>query len=338
MTSIKRLIDSLLENWIAKVVSLLIAIILYILYQAIQIDKKTISIPLKIQEDGLVMHVGNVPNSLPLQIRTNETIMNMINASDFEGVVDISYITEPGTYDLPVQINLSEKIQELDPLELILKKSEITLNVDKRITKYVALSPSVVGEVAHGYSIDQITISPSTVEISGPKKIVDAIDSIPTTRINVSNAENNFSVETECQLQNKLITINDKETFTATISLAADIMEKTFNDIKIEVLGLSPALFLEGSLPDISITLSGEVPLLEKFNFAGRVAFINLRDFTEGGVYDVPVRYNVPAAFSIVSKSLDTVAVLLEEVPVQDEENPEEQKEEALEQRTGDSE
>ena len=106
MTSIKRLIDKLLDNWIAKVVSLFIAILLYVFYQASLIDKKTFVIPLKIVEDGIVMHVGKVQNYVPVVIRTNDTIMNMINPSDFEGIVDISYITEAGNYTLPIKISL----------------------------------------------------------------------------------------------------------------------------------------------------------------------------------------------------------------------------------------
>ncbi len=81
MTSIKRLIDKLLNNWLAKVVSLFIAILLYIFYNASQIDKKTFVVPLKIEENGIVMHVGSVPNYITVVVRTNDTIMNMINSS-----------------------------------------------------------------------------------------------------------------------------------------------------------------------------------------------------------------------------------------------------------------
>lgn len=319
MTSIKRLIDKLLDNWLAKVVSLIIAIILYIFYQASQIDKKTIVVPLKIVEDGLVMHVGSVPNSVAVTIRSNDTIMNMVNPSDFESILDISYITEPGTYTLPVHINLSSKLMELDPLEVILKDEEITLKVDRRITKYVPLQPSVVGEVAHGYSISQISINPSTVEISGPETLVNSIDVIPTSRIMVSNAETNFSVETGVQEQNKLISIKDSGPFTATVSLTTQIMEKVFTDITIDSYGLAPNLILKNNLPSVSITLSGDVPSLEKYNPNGRIASINLKDYTEAGSYEVPVRYSVNPAFSIVSKSLESVTVLLEALP---EENP----------------
>ncbi len=320
MTSIKRLIDKLLNNWLAKVVSLFIAILLYIFYNASQIDKKTFVVPLKIEENGIVMHVGSVPNYITVVVRTNDTIMNMINSSDFEGLIDISYITEPGTYNLPVHMNLSSKLMEMDPLEVILKDEEIKLSVDKKVSKYVPLVPSVVGEVAHGYTINQIVISPSTVEISGPESVVGAITEIPTTRIMVSNAENNFSVETSYQEQSKLITVNDEGPFTATVSLSTDVMERVFTNVPIDVMGLDSSLELVSLLPAVSFTLSGDVPLLENYNLSARAVYINLRDYDTPGVYEVPIRYNVSANFAITEKSAESVSIELINVPADTEE------------------
>ena len=202
MTSIKRLIDSLLENWIAKVVSLLIAIILYIFYQAIQIDKKTISIPLKIQEDGLVMHVGNAPKSISVVIRADEETVKSILPTDISASISLDDITQKGTYKLPVKITLADSLLEYDPLEIKMKDDTVTIDVDRKAIKYVPLVPSVIGEVAHGYEIDTIAMSPSTIEIIGPESILNATDQIYTTRVNVSNAETNFSTETSYQQLN----------------------------------------------------------------------------------------------------------------------------------------
>ncbi|MCR4579382.1 MAG: hypothetical protein K5681_03445 [Treponema sp.] len=330
MTSTKRLIEKLQDNLVAKIVSLGIAILLYLFYHASQIDKKTIVVPLKIVEDGIVMHVGSVPNNISLVIRTNDTIMNMINPSDFEGVVDISYITEPGTYKLPVHINLSSKLMELDPLEVILKDEEIKISVDKRITKYVPLVPSIVGEVAHGYTINQVTISPSTVEIAGPESILNGIEGIPTTRIMVSNAENNFSVETSCQEQTKLVSILEDGPFTATVSLDTQLMEREFTNIKIDVLSLPEALTLTSELPSLNLVLSGDVPILENYTLKGRVAYINLKDISEAGTYELPVKISLPSSLQVISQTPESITLSLENVEettenIENQENPENQ-------------
>ena len=314
MTSIKRLIDKLLDNWIAKVVSLFIAILLYVFYQASLIDKKTFVIPLKIVEDGIVMHVGKVQNYVPVVIRTNDTIMNMINPSDFEGIVDISYLTEAGNYTLPIKISLSPKLMELDPLEVILKEQNLNIQVDKRISKYVPLEPTIVGEVAHGYAISQISLSPSTVKITGPQSIINAIESIPTGRIMVSNAENNFSVETSCQEQSNLISIFEEGPIYATVSLSTEVMEREFTDVPVEYFALPSNLQIKGELPSVSFVLSGDVPLLENYSLSGRVAYVNLHECQEPGQYELPLRLNLAASFSVVSKSTETISLTVEEI------------------------
>ena len=109
----------MLDNWGAKVSCLVIAILLYIFNQASEIDKKTFVIPLRIQENGLVMHVGTVPYTVPLVVRTSEANMNMITAADFEAFVNLDSITESGTFTVPVFVSLSSKIKELDPVEVL---------------------------------------------------------------------------------------------------------------------------------------------------------------------------------------------------------------------------
>ena len=314
MTSIRRLIDRLLENWIAKVVCLLIAILLYIFYYASQIDRKTFAVPLRIEENGLVMHVGQIPNYVLVTVRTDDTIMNTINASDFDGVVDISYIAETGTYTLPVHVNLSPKLMEMNPLEVILKDDKIDVQVERKITRYVPVEPSVVGEVAHGYRIKSIAVTPSTVEISGPESVVSAVRTIPTTRITVSNAEKNFTVETALQEQGSMITVKEHGALSATVWLEVDVMEKEFTEVPVEVVYLAPGLALRSEIPTVSIILSGEVPVLENYRLGARAAIINLRDYTEPGTYEVPVRYSVLPSFTIVSKSADFITVTLDSV------------------------
>ena len=152
-----------------------------------------------------------------------------------------------------------------DPFEVRLKDDSITVDVDKKVTKYLPMAPSIVGEVAHGYEIDSITISTSTIEISGPESIVNATEQIYTTRINVSNAETNFSTETSYQKTNKLITMNEEESFRATVSVKPVVMERDFTEVPVEVLNLDKELEIEGELPLVSIKLSGSMPVLEDY-------------------------------------------------------------------------
>lgn len=313
----KHLLDKILDKWPAKVVCLVIAIFLYFFHQASLIDSKTFVVPLQIEENGIVMHVGSVPSSVAVVVRTSDEIIKSVLATDIKASVSLDTITTKGSYTLPVKITLSENLMAYDPFEVRLKDDTITIDVDKKVSKYLPMAPSIVGEVAHGYEIDSVNISPSTIEIFGPESIVNAIDKIYTTRINVSNAETNFSTETSYQKTNKLISIIDEENFRATISVKPVIMERDFTEIPVEILNLDKELEISGELPLVSIKLSGSMPVLEDYILSKHAVQVNLRDIDEPGTYELPLRYVLPSNLNLIEKSDDELTLTIVRKPLE---------------------
>ena len=305
----KRLLDKILDKWPAKVICLVIAVFLYFFHQASLIDSKTIVVPLKIIENGMVMHMGDTPGSVSVVVRAGEEAIKTILPSDISASVDLNTITEKGTYKLPVKITLSEDLMVYDPFEVKLKDNYISISVDRKAIKYVPILPSVVGEVAHGYEIDSIAISPSTVEIIGPQTIVNATEEIYSTRINVSNAETNFSTETSYQQPNKLLSVMDEGDFKAEISVKPVVMERTFDSVEIEIINLDSKLDIKEPLPLVTISLSGNMPVLENYILSKHTVQLNMKEVTEPGTYELPLRYVLPANLQLIEKSDEEITV-----------------------------
>ena len=307
----KHLLDKILDKWPSKVICLVIAIFLYFFHQASLIDSKTFVVPLQIIEDGMVMHVGSVPGSVSVVVRASDETIKSVSPADISASISLDAITEKGTYKLPVKITLAEKLKEYDPFEVKLKDDSITIDVDTKAIKYVPIAPSIVGEVAHGYEIESITMSPSTIEISGPKSVVNATETIYTTRLNVSNAETNFTTETSYQKPNKLLVITEEEPIKATVSVKPKTMERDFTDINVEVLNLDDGLEIAGELPLISIKLSGSMPVLEDYILSKHAVQVNLRDIYEPGTYELPLRYVLPSNLNLIEKSDDELTLTI---------------------------
>ena len=305
----KHLLDKILDKWLAKVVCLVIAIFLYWFHTASLIESKTFVIPLQIIEDGMVMHVGSAPGSVTVVVRAGEESIKSVLASDISASINLNSITQKGSYKLPVKLTLAESLLKYDPLEVKIKDESITIDVDRKAIKYVPIVPSIVGEVAHGYEIDTITMSPSTIEISGPESLVNATEQIYTTRLNVSNAETNFSTETSYQQMNKLITVLDEGPFMAEVTVKPVTMERMFDSIAIEVLNLDSHLEIEGELPLVNIKLSGTMPVLENYILSRHAVQLNMRDITGPGTYEIPLRYVIPANLQLIEKSDEEISV-----------------------------
>lgn len=299
----KRLIDKLLDNWFPKTVCFVIAVLLYFFHQASLVDTKTFVLPLQIYESGMVMHVGDAPKSVTVVVRANDNDIKTVSAQDMSASVSLEAITEKGVYKLPVKITLAEQLMKLDPFEVKIKEETVVIHADKKAFKYVPILPTVVGEVAHGYEVQSISMNPSTVEIFGPESLVNATNEIYSTRLNVSNAENNFATEVSYQNHNELITVIDDGPFKATVSLAPKIMEREFTDVPVEIINVIPSLEVETELPGVSLKLSGAMPVLEDYILSKHAVQLNCYEIKEPGTYVLPVRYILPANLQLVEKS-----------------------------------
>ena len=319
--NIKHLLDKVLDKWPAKAVCLIIAIFLYFFHQASLIDSKTFVIPLNIIEDGIVMHVGNAPKSVSVIVRAEEETIKSVLPTDLTASICLDTITQKGTYKLPVKITLAESLMEYDPFEVKMKDDTVTIEVDRKAIKYVPLVPSIIGEVARGYEIDTISMSPSTIEITGPESLVNATEQIYTTRLNVSNAETNFSTETGYQQLNKLLTVIDEGPFKAEVTVKPKIVEKEFDNIKIEVLYLDTSFELAEPLPPVSIKLSGAMPVLENYILSKHAVQLNLYDINEEGTYELPLRYVIPANLQLIEKSDDEITFTVVRKPGEEDED-----------------
>lgn len=315
MTNKRPLIDKLLNNWPVKVVCLIVAIFLYIFHQASLVDKKTLVVPLSIVENGIVMHVGTVPQAVSVVVRTSASEINSIHNSDISASVNLDTITEKGRYKLPVQLSITNRLYEFDPLEIKLKDETIEIDVDRKSVKYVTLSPSVIGEVAHGFKVSDILMNPSTVEVSGPKTVLDAIDQIATTKINISNAETTFTSESYCIETSSLISVDNKGPYRATVVVSPIDHEATFVGIKPQIVHLADNLVVNEKLPELTVRMAGSMKNLESYIPSESFAQIDLTNISEAGEYEVSVKYNIPSIFDLIERSHATMKIYVTDTP-----------------------
>lgn len=320
----RSLIERMLDKWPAKIICLIVSIFLYIFHQTSVIDKRNIAVPLKIVEDGLVMHVGSVPSTISVVVRGNDSDLKSVLPSDFEATVHLDDITEKGDYVLPVKISLSDKLMEFDPFEVKLKNHHVEISADLKEIKYVELKPSVVGEVAHGYAISSIEMTPSFIEISGPKSILDKVEYIDTTKINVSNAKNTFSTECNFLPVSKKYKIENNDNVKATVIITELEDERQFEKLSVKITNLDEKLEIVSNVPKINVSLKGFMADLEAFEPGENFIQLDCSSIKSEGIYSLPVKVNNPKNFQLISKSFDKVNLKIAEKQVIELENDDE--------------
>lgn len=321
--NIRQLTDKLLDKWLPKIICFLIAIILYLFFQVTLVEKKTFIVPLNVDDQGMVTSLSKLPASVSVIVRAKSDVLNSISASDFSARLMLIEYTESGKYEIPVSINLSDKLLETDPLEVRVKPEYITADLERKVAKFVRVVPSIAGEVAHGYEISEINVVPSYAEIIGPESHVRKIDYIDSTKVIVSNANTGFSAEAEYLPVNNIINVVDKGPYKVTVSVNQIVTDRLFTDIGILLYNLNSGLKVQGEMNKVSVRLSGTLLNLERFSPALNLASVDLSAIKEPGEYELPVVYEVPANYSLVNVSDEVIKIKIEKNPEQPEKTEE---------------
>ncbi len=312
--NINKLIDRISNNWAAKVICLILAFFLYIYNRTTSLQKKTFTVPLTVEAEGLMMPAANLPKFVKVLVTTTKENMAFIQESDFSAKVDLSNFTEPGEYTVPVSVSVSEKLELLDTFECRVKTETVNALLDEKILKYIPIEVAPSGTPAYGYKISKFDVSPATVKVVGPSRIVEKTKRIYTKKVIVDGAATSFSLDTKLDTAfNSKIKILPESDFKVTVKIEPVEETRKYEKIVPEILNLDERFEISTELPKIDFSASGAVLSLDDFNPEKGVVFANLKDISESGEYEIPLEFYVPDGIKIESKSAETVFLKVSE-------------------------
>ena len=180
MKALKQIGRKLTENAGLKILSLIIALLLWIV--VISIDNPVMvmnftAIPLHVENAELMTSQGKafeIPGNnqtISISVRAERSVLNQLSRDNFYASVDMADL-ENNT--LPVEVRAtkySDRIANITP-----RTSVIHVTVEDLIRKQIRIRPTTSGEPAEGYTIGNIKADSNVVRVSGPKSIVDRID------------------------------------------------------------------------------------------------------------------------------------------------------------------
>jgi YbbR domain-containing protein len=190
-----------------KVISLLIATTLWLAISSEPPSEAAFNVAIVFQNmpEDLEISSENIP-SAQIRVRGPERLVRRLQASDVHEEIDLTGV-KPGerTFDLNKnQVSLPDKLEAVQ-----IVPSQIHLLFDKRASRMVPVRPRVIGTFASGYSIAQVKSDPETVEIMGPKKSVDGVESAITDPIDVSGLIDRTNFSRHAYVSDPLVQVVD---------------------------------------------------------------------------------------------------------------------------------
>ena len=304
-----QLAEKIFKNWPVKLICFVLAILLYVFHRSAMVDKRSFVLPLEVVQDGIVMPVGNYPKNVTVIVRANTEEITSVHASQITAYVNINNISKGGEYTLPVNVSITDDLLRYDPFEIKVKPETIKLDVEKKSKKFVQIKPSIVGEPAHGYFISDITVEPSYITMSGPESLLAEIEELKTDAVDIDKMTTDLVIDAECMELNKVIHIDNEGPYEVTVKIEPQLMEKSFDNLRIQAVSLPEGFELVSSLPTTGLMLQGIMPMLENFNLNAYSVQVDLSSIKEAGIFELPVRYIYPSYFKLVRKNVDKVRV-----------------------------
>jgi len=209
----------MLHNLGLKLVSLGLAVGLWLAVARDPVAEVAVEVPIEFHNipQNLEISSENIPKA-QIRLRGPERSIHRLQSSDVYAEIDLG-AGRPGerTFDLTAR-----QIHQPPDLEVIQAvPSQFHLSFDIRATRQVPVQPRVIGTFVSGYEIGNVTVDPSMITITGPKKHVEAVEAAITDPVDVTGAMNRAIFVRHAYVSDPLIQVTNPDPVRVTV-----IMEK----------------------------------------------------------------------------------------------------------------
>ncbi len=308
------------SRWFMRIVSLFLALLLfttvYIDDDVIKDSREsgtsedliTLNVPLVAYYDTENLVVSGLPNTVDIAISGPKSLVQSIKArKDFNVFVDLENLTI-GDHNVPVRWeNISEKLEvKLDPTYL-------SVNVQEKITAEFFIEPEINESLlAAGYEIEELTVSPEKVSITGAKSEIDKITYVKAT------LDINDSIDETITKEARVLAL-DLELNKLDVTIEPEIVDVTINVIN-PSKEVSLSIVEKGSLPEGVEIDSIDIKPETIFAFGRKEVLDSLKELkvevdvseiTEDTTFEIPV--TLPEGLNQVEPEAVSVTVNVKE-------------------------
>lgn len=222
----------MLKNLSLKILSVLIALSLWLIVATSDTTEMKIYVPIKLENisEGFLAETKNSllnveikGSSLMLQSISHNDILISINVANFS-VGNRKYKIKNSDVKAPNGV----EVVRIEP-------QEILINVDKLIQKKVKVIPTFIGEPKEGFKVETVNIFPSVIMITGAESKLLTQDFIETLPINLSGRNEAVIYGTGMKVVNGFKNASPEQV-DVFVNFSEDITEETFEIFNIDFI------------------------------------------------------------------------------------------------------
>ncbi|HUB01174.1 MAG TPA: CdaR family protein [Terriglobales bacterium] len=194
-----------LDNFILKLVSLLLAIGLWLAVASAPPAGIEMRVPIEFRNLPENLEIDSASfTEAQVRLRGPERVLHSISPADVTAEVDLSNV-QPGerTFDLTarhVHVPYDVEVEQIIP-------GQFHLSFDVRETRTVEVHPRVTGTFANGLRVAQVVADPPTITVVGPRRRVDALEAATTDPVDASGTISRATFTTQVFVGDPLVQV-----------------------------------------------------------------------------------------------------------------------------------
>lgn len=230
--------------------------------------------------------------------------------------IDISNASENQNYSLPVELR-DENGSPLEGISVTPDETEINLPITLLGGfKNVVVKVATTGQIADGYRLTNVSVSPPTVTVfSEDPRVLDRIPGfVETQPVDLTNLSDDSEASVPLKLPEGVTAVRNPSVLVQ-ISIAAIETSETFS-IPVQITGLSPEFKASISPELVDVIIAGPINILETLETEDVRAFLDLEGLPGGSVYQLPPKIDlIPEQLRVQTTLPETIEVEIVSAP-----------------------
>ena len=189
---IKKILDRVFYNWHIKVVSFGVAILLLIFYETIRLEDRFISVPLELRLHSDMVPSKEYPAQVRLMLRGDSENVFRVLEEEISAYADLETLDIEGEYRTPVIIERRGNAENAE-IEITVEPEYVFVSLEERLRRSVSIQLATSGFLPSGYELEQALLTPSTIQVEGPRNLIEDLQAINTETLDLSGRMGNFT-------------------------------------------------------------------------------------------------------------------------------------------------
>ncbi len=211
---------SLTQNWVAKLLSIIFALILWFFVMGEQRLEVGYAVPLELKNIPQGMMVANeVPSLIDVRISGPRTLLVNLSPADISLSVDLKDL-QPGLTSFK---RLEERLNIPSALKVTrLSPSFVDVKLERILEKKVPVEVALAGSPAPGFKVATVKALPEEVPVQGAESELKNVNEVMTEPVDLEGVKQSFTLIVPINYRGKYTSLKDQKTVEVGVAVGPD--------------------------------------------------------------------------------------------------------------------